>query len=111
MNRKDRRKLARILNDDSNTLVPVMCGLHCIDMVGPERLRYLLKAKNVKPVTRHKDHKIVELQVRTFSQDKEGKPPGEGLPSQGGNASTESHDRETPTNPPRCWTFRRRKAS
>jgi hypothetical protein len=106
MNRKDRRKLARILNDDPDTQVPVFCDRVCLERVGPERLRYLLKAKNIEPVRRHRDNKIVELQVRPFSYK-----DGEGLPSQGGNASTESHHRENATNPPRCWTFRRRKAS
>jgi hypothetical protein len=106
MNRKERRKLARILNHDSETLVPVFCGRICLGRVGPERLRDLLKAKNVKPVHRHKDRKIVELQVESFSHDEEGKPLGEGLPSQGGNASTYTHTHETDENPPRVLTFR-----
>ncbi len=104
MNRKDRRKLAKVLNDNPETRVPVMCGEACLELAGPERLRYLLKAPNVRAVTRRGDRKVVELQVR----DCGGEP---NVPSSGGNASTESHDHETPTNPPRCWTLRRRKAS
>ena len=110
MNRKERRKLTRIRNDE--TRVPVFCGRRCLEWAGPERMRDLLKAKNVEPIHRHKDRKIIELQVQSFSHDEEGKPLGEGLPSTGGNASTYTHNHETPTNPPRCWTFRRlRKAS
>jgi hypothetical protein len=106
MNRKERRKIARIRSDDSETLVPVFCNFTCLERVGPERLHYLLKAKNVKPVYRHRDRKIVELQVQSFSHDEEGKPLGEGLPSQGGNASTYTHTHETDENPPRVITFR-----
>jgi len=105
MNRRERRKLARILNDDPETRVPVMCGEACLELAGPERLRYLLKARNVRAVTRHRDHKVVELQVSEHGNDTMRK-------STGGNASTYSHDNETETNPQGCWTLRRlRKAS
>jgi hypothetical protein len=101
MNRKERRKIARTRSDDSETLVPVFCGRICVDRVGPERLRDLLKGRNVKPVTRHRDRKIVELQVHDFGLEAN-------VPSTGGNASTESHDKENFQNPPRCWMLRRR---
>jgi hypothetical protein len=101
MNRKDRRKLAIMRSDDSETRVPVMCGEACLELAGPERLRYLLKAPNVEVIRRHRDHKIVELQVHDFGIEANE-------PSTGGNASTESHDHENLQNPPRCWMLRRR---
>ena|ERR1700728_402201 len=101
MNRKDRRKLAIMRSDDSETRVPVMHGRICLERVGPERLRYLLKAPNVEAVIRRRDRKIVELQVHDFGLESH-------VPSTGGNASTESHDHENQQNPPRCWMLRRR---
>ena len=101
MNRKDRRKLAIMRSDDSENRVPVMHGRICLERVGPERLRHLVKAPNVEVIRRHRDHKIVELQVHDFGLEAH-------VPSTGGNASTESHDHENLQNPPRCWMLRRR---
>lgn len=85
--------------------VPIMHGPRCLELAGPQRLLCLLKGPNVEVIRRRKDHKIVELQIHEVGDDSMEL-------SRGGNASTNSHNKETVTNPPRCWTFRRlRKAS
>ena len=51
MNRKERRRLAKLAaessNHDDETRVPVMCHMRCLELAGPERVRDLLKAPNV----------------------------------------------------------------
>jgi hypothetical protein len=76
-----------------------MSGPRCLELAGPQRLLCLIKAPNVEVIRRRKDHKIVELQVHEFGNDS-------AIPSTGGNASTESYDHETETNPQNCWTLR-----
>lgn len=77
--------------------------LHCNERAGRERLLALLRAPNVKAVRRGGVilHLFIEERIDALTGADDSK-----LRRRGGNASTESHDHETPTNPPRCWTLR-----
>jgi hypothetical protein len=49
--------------------VPVMTGLRCTELAGPERVKQLLKSPNVVPIRRRKDNQVVELQVQDRADD------------------------------------------
>ena len=76
-----------------------MAGPRYIELAGPERVRRLAQASNVKVVRRRKTGMIVELQLREFGNDAR-------LRAKAGNAQALSHDCETPTNPRGVWELK-----
>ena len=80
--------------------IPVAVGPRIIEFAGPERVRRLLAAPNVKIIRKHKTGAIVELQLLEFGDDAR-------LAPRDGNPQKLSHDSETAENPPRVWTFKK----
>jgi hypothetical protein len=80
--------------------IPVMAGPRCIEFAGPERVRRLLVAPNVRVIRRRKDRAVVEIQLAAHGDDSH-------LPSKRGNPQKLSHQAETDTNPRRVWMLKR----
>jgi hypothetical protein len=76
--------------------VPVMCGVQCVELADPTRVSCLLAAPNVEAITRHRDGKLVELQLHDFGED-----PNER--AKRGISRAGAHDYETWTNPRGVW--------
>jgi hypothetical protein len=85
------------------TLAPrikICCGPRLLELAGPERVRELLKAPNVKPIIRKKTGAIVVLELLPHGDDSR-------LQSRYGNPQALSHDSETDEKPQGCWTFKK----
>jgi hypothetical protein len=81
-------------------LVPVMCGLKCVELAGPARVARLERAPNARVIRRHRDGRAVEVQLCSVGDDS-ARPPRRGNPRR------YSHDRDTPENPLHVWTLKR----
>ena len=79
-------------------LIPVMAGERCLELATHSRATAIAAAPNAVPIRRHRDGKLVEIQVRDFGADA-------GFP-QHGDPRRYSHNHETETNPPQVWTLR-----
>jgi hypothetical protein len=77
-----------------------MAGPKCIEFAGPERVRKLMQAANVKVIRKRKTGPVVELQLLQHGDDTRA-------PSQWGNPQKLSHNHETPENPAGVWTLKR----
>jgi hypothetical protein len=82
-----------------NGRVPVYAGPRIREFAGPERVRRLLAAPNVRPVVKHKTGAVVGVELLEWGDDSR-------LDARGGNPLRLSHNHETPENPPRCWMFK-----
>jgi hypothetical protein len=49
--------------------IPVMAGPKCIEFAGPERVRKLMQAANVKVIRKRKTGPVVELQLLEYGDD------------------------------------------
>ena len=78
--------------------VPVMEGMHCIELAGPARVRGMLGKPNVRVVRERGE--IVEVQLLVHGDDTR-------RPARRGNAQRLCHDGETATNPAKVWEFKR----
>lgn len=79
--------------------VPVRAGPRCIEMADPSRVRHLLQAPNMRAIRRHKDRRLVGLQVLDVGDDSHQKP-------RRGNPLQYSHNHETEDNPSKVWTLK-----
>jgi hypothetical protein len=75
--------------------IPVMAGPKCIEFAGPERVRKLMQAANVRIIRKRKTGPVVELQLLQHGDDSR-------IPSKWGNPRKLSHNHETPDNPAGC---------
>src|SRR5262249_47099306 len=60
--------VARMFRPQSNR-IPVMAGPRCIEFAGPERVRKLIAASNVKVIRKRKMGSIVEIQLLEYGDD------------------------------------------
>lgn len=84
--------------------VPVFSGPRCLEYADQARLRVLMQAPNIEVVRRHKDKRIVELQMLSMGDES-------ALKDGQGNPRRHSHDHEVDRtdwtgNPNRCWTLK-----
>ena len=80
--------------------VPVFCGLLCIELADPSRVKRILQAPNAKAIRRHKDRQVVEIQLTERGNDTQER-------SRRGNPLRYSSDRETAENPQNVWNLKR----
>jgi hypothetical protein len=80
--------------------IKVCCGPRLLEMAGPERVRELLKAPNVKPIVRKKTGAIVVLELLPHGDDTR-------LRSRYGNPQALVHDAETDENPRGVWALKK----
>ena len=78
----------------------VTAGPRIVEIAGPERVRRLLSAPNVKIIRKRKTGAIVAIQLLEYGDDSR-------LHTRDGNPQKLSHCHETPENPPRVWAFKR----
>lgn len=84
--------------------VPVMAGPRCVEKAGPERVRWLLRAKNARAIWQRKSRSIVEIQLEAFGDDS-------ALQSKWANPQALSTKYETPENPRNVWMLKRLRAA
>jgi len=80
--------------------VPVMCGLRCVELADAARVKRLASAPNAKAIRRHRDGKLVEIQLRAEGDDSH-------RAGRTGNPLSYSYDSETEENPATVWTLKR----
>ena len=79
--------------------IPIMCGFFCIELADPSRVKRILQAPNAKAVRRHKDHQVVEIQLREAGDDAKKR-------FKTGNPLSYSSDRATEDNPQNVWALK-----
>jgi hypothetical protein len=82
-----------------NERVPVFAGLHCIELAGPARVHSLAQGRNAKLVRRHKDGKLIEIQLLEHGNDIQ-------RAGRRGNPQKDVTSAESETNPRGVWTFK-----
>jgi hypothetical protein len=78
----------------------VTAGPRIVEIAGPERVRQLLSAPNVKIIRKRKTGAIVAIQLLDFGDNLR-------VTARYGNPQKLSHNAETPENPRRVWTLKR----
>jgi hypothetical protein len=81
------------------TRIPVFANGHVIELADSQRVKRLLEARNARPIHRKKDHRIVEVHLENYGDDRN-------TDLKHGDPRKYSHNRETKDNPNRCWTLR-----
>ena len=84
----------------SNGRILVTAGPRIVEIAGPERVRRLLSAPNVKIIRKRKTGAIGAIQLLEWGDDSR-------LHTRDGNPRKLSHCHETPENPPRAWAFKK----
>jgi hypothetical protein len=76
-----------------------MRGERCLELADGARVARLAKAPNAELVWRHRDGKLVEIQLHEAGDDSRKR-------GRAGNPLRYSHDHETADNPENVWTLR-----
>jgi hypothetical protein len=80
-------------------LIPVYTQYGITEMADPARVRQLRTAPNAEFVIRHKDRRIMRINLTSYGDDYGRRP-------RASNPRTDVYRAESDTNPPRVWAFK-----